>query len=187
MPIPVFDAYGGLRIPDPPPATASDEPAQPGHVAYLQLSLVRVTLPELYETFVVGRPDEAHRMALWGKWMLLRRDLSQMEIPYITWLGGSYFTQKVHPGDIDLCLFFDASDIGLLDASAFDQFDGIINHPDPKGHYGCDLYHLMNYPLSHPRFYLSCLGYSYWTRVYGVDRWGKQRTILYLAEGGIYG
>src|SRR4051812_20969968 len=110
--IPPFDERGGLAIPD----VAGDSAA--GHVSQPALSLIDVSLDDLYHRFVLETPNHAKRQVLWEGWMRFRRDLELYGIPYVTWLGGSFFSNAEAPGDIDLLVIFDAADIAPLSDAA---------------------------------------------------------------------
>ena len=181
MPIPPFDIHGSLTIPEP-----EDGSGFPGHMIYSRLSLVPVSLSELHERFVVEIPDHAHRRRLWSGWMRLRREVERFGLPYATWMGGSFFTTQATPGDIDLCLIFEASDIGRMEPEQQTALVELLGRADAEEAYGCHVFTLVNYPVSHRRFVQSATGYSYWTRVFGVDRAGRQRSILLVTERGAY-
>jgi hypothetical protein len=178
MPIPAFDADGILTIPDPPGG-----PVNSGHVSQKFLSTVPVTLAEVHDRFVSGRSDESHRQGLWDKWEVLRAELQQVGLRYVTWISGSFTTDKQLPGDIDVLLIIDATVVASLTTSKQAELLAILSEPDPKARYGCDLYYMQVFPTYDPAFFITCLDFSYWTRVYGVTRDGKQRVILHLPEG----
>jgi hypothetical protein len=181
MPIPPFDESGVLGIPEP-----DDDSGVPGRVAYHHLSLVPATLEEIHTRFVVETPDRETREDLWRGWMALRRELEVFGISLHTWLGGSFLTAKPNPGDIDLCIIFEAADYGSLTREDRDAFRVLTDTDFAYARFHCHLYTLANYPANHPRFIQSAVAYNYWTRVYGVDRAGKQVSMLIVSERGVY-
>lgn len=179
MPIPPFDERGVLGIPDPTDGT-------PGRVAYNHLALVPVTLEEVHQRFVVETAENTHRAYLWNGWMEFRREFERFDLAYHTWLGGSFLTTKSHPGDIDLCLIFEGSDYGLLSRAAQDELARIIDRASAKTRFHCDILPIVNFPVWHPRFVQSSIGFNYFTRVFGVDRAGNQVSMLIISERGVY-
>jgi hypothetical protein len=179
MPIPPFDARGVLGIPDP-------SAGAPGRVAYNHLALVPASLEEIHRRFVLETPDSDRRTELWRLWMEFRQEFEEFDLPYHTWLGGSFLTRETHPGDIDLCLIFDGADYGLLPRPAQDEFAALIERRSAKVRFSLDVLPIVNFPVSHPRFVQSSLNYNYMTRVFGVDRAGSQVSMLIVSERGVY-
>lgn len=83
------------------------------------------------------------------------------------WIDGSYVTQKINPGDIDLLTFVDNSIVSQL-GSKLDDFV----YPKSELLYGVDAYIIEVYPENHPNNFRYRGDVAYW-----LDRFTKTRRI----------
>lgn len=169
MPIPHFDVHGNLAV---------GQLFGRGAVHY---SLSQAALHELHARFVTS----ARRAAIWAGWMRHRQRLDQLPVPYLTLVDGSFTTHKHEPGDVDVCIVYDARVANALPPAAQGELRGLLDRNMAKTQHFMDLFVLPVYPFESPRF-LSTLGqFSYWTRVFGIDRLGRQKGILVVNGGGV--
>lgn len=66
-----------------------------------------------------GLPDSTHRQALWDDFEDLTSQVRGAvgRVP-ACWMGGSYFTDKTQPGDIDVVYVLDHDDVAACDEEA---------------------------------------------------------------------
>src|SRR5690606_32917183 len=112
MPIPPFNAAGNLSI------------GQLIGRAGWHASIVPVTLSEAYARFVetVADSGSPSRSEIWEGWMRHRAAFGLLGIPFATLVDGSFISTKPNPGDIDLCILFDADRVNRLDATSRAKF-----------------------------------------------------------------
>lgn len=149
--------------------------------------MVPVTLAKMHDRFVGQFPRSVERPVIWKGWMNHRTALSALNVPYVTMVGGSYLTAKTEPKDIDICIVFDSVAFGQAVAQpgvsqAFRQLTD-TSHTRPT--FRCDAYPLPVYPMTSGRFFTSLIYMNYWTRVFGIDRKGNQRSVLLVTESGV--
>ncbi len=77
-----------------------------GHV--YPYEVIEFTLEEFERIFVEGLEDKSHRRNLFSKYLQFNDDLKKaLNIPYFQWINGSFTTQKLFPGDVDIVSFID--------------------------------------------------------------------------------
>jgi hypothetical protein len=172
MPIPSFDASGNLPVGDLFAAGAHHP-------------LVPASLQEVHERFVVQVPDSSRRSRVWEGWMRHRRELEQVGIQYATLVDGSFATIKQEPGDVDLCILYDAAEVNALGSTDRATLLRLLGGPACKPGYLCDVYGLSIHPLGDPRFSTTLERFAYWMRVFGTDRQDRQKSFLLVSERGI--
>lgn len=171
MPLPHFDQFGNLAV---------GELFRRGGTHY---SLSVATLYELHERFV--RRQSAARARVWHGWMEHRAKLADVPLPYLTLVDGSFLTTKAEPGDVDLCVLFDGTIADAFPPTEAAELQAVLEHESAKRDHHLDLYLLPIYPFGHPRFLVTLARFTYWTRVFGIDRLGRQKGIVAVAEGGV--
>lgn len=172
MPIPSFDRYGNLDVGD---LFGS------GAIA----SLAEATLQEMHDRFVASAVHSAKRDEVWAGWMRHRSELEATGIGYTTLIGGSFLTTRKDPSDIDFLVLLDADEVNRLDPATYAQVGYLLRGPATKKTHKCDAYPLLVYPFSTPRFVLTIERLTYWTRVFGIDRDRRHRTILLINQRGV--
>jgi hypothetical protein len=101
MTIPKFDITGNLPLAD--------------HFGAAGLnSLIHPTLAEVKERFVAQVTGSLTRAKIWEGWMRHRSEIEKIGLSYATLVDGSFITDKVDPGDVDVCVLVDATEYNLL-------------------------------------------------------------------------
>ncbi|MFG0252758.1 MAG: DUF6932 family protein [Phycisphaerales bacterium JB038] len=173
MALPPFDVHGNLSV-GRLIGRGADGPL---------FSIVPVTLAELHDRFVRGK--SAQRARIWDGWMRHRQKLDQLPVPYATLVDGSFVTTKGEPKDVDVCILYEAEVVNGLPAGAASQWEALLDHGAAAAHHFMDLYHAPVYHFSNPRFAATTLPQvSYWTRVFGIDRLGRQKALAVVSGGG---
>ena len=148
-------------------------------------SLVQASLREIHDRFVAQAQGSANRPLIWEGWMQHRRDLEQVGIKYVTLVDGIFATTKEEPGDVDLCILFDADEVNRLVDPEREAVRRLMGGPACKPDYLCDVYGISIYPFDDPRFPLTLERVAYWTRVFGTDRQDRQKSFLLVNERGV--
>lgn len=170
---PAFDEHGQL-----PPRWPS---TMPGHGP----TAMPATLAEIHFRFVATIPESTRRPQIWNGWMRHRLEIEAMRVPYATLVNGSFLTEKVEPGDVDLCYLFDAGALeGLTPAEEARLAWLASGEPACKKEYFCDAYMAVQYPLTHPLYAEGLHWATYWSSVFGIDRLGRGKAFLVVTEGG---
>lgn len=171
MPLPRFDTHGNLTV---------GQLFTRGGAA---LSLVPASLDELHDRFVRG--GHARRAHVWNGWMRHRQLLDAMPVPYITLVNGSFTTTKPEPDDIDVCVLYEAEVVNAMAPPQQREFQEAMEHDRAKRDFAIDLYGVAVYHFVHPRFAETTLrNLTYWTRVFGIDRMGRQKSVVAVCGGG---
>lgn len=171
LPLPAFDENGNLPIGD---LFAMSE----AHPVYY--TTLRDTRQRLVDEFT----DSRTRSPIWDGWMRHRENINALGLTYSTLINGSYCTTKLDPCDVDLCYLFDAAEINRLPAPERSRLKELFDVPACRENFTCDPYSVSVYPVQHFRFQSTVFWLSYWTRVFGVDRSGRSKSILMIGERG---
>jgi hypothetical protein len=173
--LPAFDKVGNLPVGDLFGSGASHY-------------LIPATLPAIHERFVAQFPRSTRRPVIWDGWMRHRTAFASVGVPYATMVGGSFVTAKSEPGDVDLCIIMESTTVNQLATTAPASHRALqqltaTSHTKPT--FLCDVYPLLVFPMSSPRFVKTPLQFNYWTRAFGIDRKGRQKSVLIVLEGGV--
>jgi hypothetical protein len=137
--------------------------------------LVPLSIDECEELFVSAFLTSTTRAPNWNGYINFTTQLKTVAINTITqWLDGSFTTNKLNPGDIDVVNIINYLDFkpGLI------EFD--MNRSDgyPKKKYNIDGYIILNLPITHP-FYKKCVSQKeYWKEFFSTDRNDNPKSIL---------
>ena len=174
--LPDFDVHGNLPPRDLFPAGA---PQQRRGAAVLLASLA-----EMRARYVDSYPKSASRPKIWDGWMEHRKALDALGIKYATLVNGSFITDRLDPGDVDLCCMVDAADVNGLPSAGQTAYRALFDVAQCKKKYLCDPYAVTVYPLTHFRFQTMINSITYWSNVFGVDRRGRPKSFVIVTEGG---
>jgi hypothetical protein len=166
MTIPAFDGVGNLPV---------------GNLfAQGQQGLITVTLEQVYQRFVLDFPSSSTRQQIWDGWMSHRMQLAATGVHFSTLVDGSFISSKLDPGDIDICLLLDSSEVEGLPPEVQDVLGPLISPAHCKANYLCDAYPLFVFPFAASEFSVTVTSLSYWTRVFGIDRNGHSKSLLFV-------
>jgi Family of unknown function (DUF6932) len=133
---------------------------------------------EMEAALVTDFPTSKSRSALFDWWGLHRQALSEILPPQKQWIDGSFVTNKVDPGDIDVATF--------LSGPAFDQLprhQQVMLRALTLGKYTRELwrmdsYQVVEYPVGHPNRALYEKTRDYWESLFGQTRQGQPKGFL---------
>lgn len=171
VPLPPFDEHGNLPVGDL-------------YVPGAHQSILHTTLSEIRQRFVIEVADSNTRPAIWNGWMEHRLAIESFGLTYSTWVNGSFCTNRLDPGDVDLCYFLEAAELDALVRQDRQRLLSLLAGPSCKAPYMCDVYAVPVFPSTHPNFALTVHHISYWTRVFGFDRNDYPKSILMVTERG---
>ncbi len=102
-------------------------------------------------------------------------------IRYATLVDGSFITTKVDPNDIDLAILVDAGEYNALDSTIRAAIAGLVV-PDQTAQlrFKCHAHLTPMYPFGHIRFQTWLNSVTYWTRIFGLDKSGRQKAFLWV-------
>lgn len=145
---------------------------------YLPPGLHPATVDDVEATLVTGFPNSSTRREIFDGWMGLRDTMSNVVSLRKQWLDGSYVTTKEDPGDADLVVHLDGTEVEALDAIAEATLKGLVAGPGTKAAWHCDSYPLVEYPPGHALRALYEQALSYWATFFGHDRSGVPKGIV---------
>lgn len=118
--------------------------------------------------FIEPFEDKERRLFLKERFFALLNKIAEIGIDIEIWIDGSYATEKEHPADIDLMMIYELEDEDALSVEKHRILDYIINTPDIKTEYNCDLICTYSEDLDVINFY---------KELYGLSRKGEPKGI----------
>lgn len=143
---------------------------------FLPMGRWNTTPKEIYDAFVKGHSREAHRGAIFSEWLDLTQVLQDIVRPVpAAWLGGSFFTDKDEPGDID-CAYFVEEHLftAVADVNDRDALAKIASN-QVKPAFRVDSFVVPWAPTPGPTPGVGTQEYL-WTRGFWDDLWVRQRS-----------
>lgn len=139
----------------------------------------------LRERLASGSPrrEEIHR-----GWLRHRQALAKAGLPAKAreLLDGSFTTEKLEPGDLDLAVevALDGRALAALDAGS--PLLHLLSGPGAKFDFSCDAYPIFCLPKSDPDYERVTLHFiRYWTKWFGTDRLGRPKGRVWSRVGGV--
>lgn len=115
-----------------------------------------------------------------------RQLLDRFPVPYVTLVNGSFVTTKSEPNDVDLVVLFEAEVANGMPAQQKVAYRQALDRRQARSQYSLDLFAVGIHRFATDHFVRSSLpSISYWTRVFGIDRMGRQKAILVVTGGGV--
>ena len=116
----------------------------------LPTGLIRVTDEQVHEHFVAPFTASKTRQRLYDQWLLHREAIETIVPVQRQWLDGSYVTDKVDPGDVDIVTFVDGEALnGLTPAQQAVLSDLVAGH-STRDRWGVDSFLVPTYAEGHP-------------------------------------
>lgn len=107
----------------------------------LPAGIHKISLNSLEDKLLKPFDEKRTRAYLCNRLRELISELRKFKISMIIWIDGSFCSLKPNPSDIDIVIFFDTSQINLLDGTSFDNLLSFLNNRDIlRARYGCDLF-----------------------------------------------
>jgi len=136
---------------------------------YLLPGCYKLRIKEFEECFIDRFPDSTKRPDIYEGYIdfsiLLCEEMPSAQKQLI---NGSFTTNKIEPGDIDLVIVFDSNS---LTSKEKNKCRILMNNETIKEGYGCHTYPLVKYPKSKPELYAKYLE----KKAYWLDCWGSDR------------
>ena len=142
-----------------------------------------VTVEGLKALCVEGFPASTHRSDIFDKLHSVIQRLNEYEIPGELWVDGSFLTEKMDPGDVDLLLVLGSEFVETR--ATPDQKETLkwSSSSELKGSHSCDAYLHIEYPKEHPLYNDGQWMRAYWIRQYGFSRDTDMKGIAVITLG----
>jgi hypothetical protein len=138
-----------------------------------------MTLPELRARCVAEFPRSTSRGIIMASLEAVIRRLVDTKVEGELWIDGSFLTEKIDPGDVDLLLRIKAE---FFDNATPEQEQTLEwLEKGLKNSFRCDSYIWREYPPGHALYHVSEDDRIYWTDWFGRSRSGHPKGIAVLA------
>lgn len=127
-----------------------------------------MSVPELHKLCVDGFPLSTSRNDIMTGLKAVIQHLIDNGVKGSLWVDGSFMTQKIDPGDVDVVLQVEAAfrdTCGPEPATAMDWLSDNL-----KDSHRCDSYLFTFWPKGHGNYWLGEYAYAYWLRQFGYAR-----------------
>lgn len=138
-----------------------------------------MTVAEVRQLCVGRFPTSITRSLIMDRLHDLIRRLSAAGVTGKVWVDGSFVTEKIDPGDVDILIHV-TSDLYDNDPVKRATVDWAA-HPDRFDTHSCDAYKWIEYSVGHPLFADSEDSRRYWTDWYGLSRGGTPKGIVVIS------
>ena len=130
-----------------------------------------MTLAELRQICVDNFPTSQSRPIIMAGMENLLAELTKNGISADVWVDGSFLTEKIEPGDVDL-VFSIAADVYDNGTPQRRQILDMINSQGSmmKQHYHCHTFGFIEYPIGHRYHGVSLRSTKYWIHQFGFSR-----------------
>lgn len=138
---------------------------------------------EVHAALVAAIGGSVTRSTVYQWWVALRAVLGSIIAFQRQWVGGSFATSKVDPGDIDLVTILDGPTYDSLPVPVRQQARLLLGGHTTRDAIGCDSFPLFEYPAGHIYRPHTEAAFAYWHRFWGHRRpgpGGVSRTRGYL-------
>ena len=149
MPIPAFDGNGLL-----PAGRHASDPA------------------EILAALVVPFTTSTSRPTIYSWWHLHLQGLKHLTTIISQWVNGSFVTNKVDPGDMDIMTIFDGPTYDALPAHIRAIIGSMTLHKYTQQYWRCDAYGVAIYPAGHPMHDPTNKALTYWNMQWGHTKGG---------------
>lgn len=101
-------------------------------------------------------------------------------------LNGSYVTNKIDAGDIDLAVEISIVELSELSNPEIQKLLNLLQGNKTKSKYFCDAYPVIVLPESHPEYdTVTKSAFEYWLKWFGTDRNGNQKGHVWSTGDGM--
>lgn len=130
----------------------------------------QASLGDVEDTLVLPFTTSTRRRPIFDWWKIHREAVRALVTMRCQWLGGSFTTSKVEPGDLDLCAFIDGPEFDALPEHTRATIGYLLQGHGVKDFWGCDAFKIVEYPEGHPARPLSLAAIAYWEHLWGHTR-----------------
>lgn len=148
---------------------------------YLPPGRYPATSVEVRQAFVDTYLLSNSRPDCFNGWQRLTRALRQLVTLSSQWLGGSFVSAKLNPGDIDFISLFDGPALDAMPEIKRIAVAGLIAGHDCQNEWNSDSFAIFIYPESHPLNATTVAQLRYWSKWFGRDRQGQAKGTLEIA------
>lgn len=138
------------------------------------------SLGELQQHLVNPFPSSVSRPRIIRGFERLRSEMTTVISEAQQWVNGSFATQKLNPGDMDLLNIIDKDAIDNLSLPEQTLFISLVSAKATQGTHDCDSYFLPSVPDTHPDFDHFRRQRKYWMGEFGFDRDDSPKGIVRL-------
>lgn len=128
--------------------------------------------------FVDPFSTSSTRAGIYEWWLDHRLALAEIIDVRVQWVGGSFVSGKVDPGDIDITTVFDGEKFDALPKHRRLMADSLMSGPYTRQFWRCDSYRLPEYPPTHPAHAAFLSAQAYWQAHWGTTRANAPRGYL---------
>jgi hypothetical protein len=137
---------------------------------YLQPGRHVATLEEIETTLVGAFPGSTTRSRLFDRYELIRRAILRLVPIREQWLNGSFVSDKLDPGDIDVVTVLDSDHTDQLDDAEELLLSPLLAQDFTRDIHGCHSFAVAYYPDGHAARAEYEAQAAYWDRQWGHDR-----------------
>ena len=145
---------------------------------YLAPGFHDCTVADINEGLVAPFTDSTTRKKIFDGYVTLVELLKGVQITAEQWLDGSFCTDKVDPGDLDMVSLIDKDTLDNLSPQMQQSIEPIFLGKNTKQQYCCDSYLLVTLPPTHPDYNKYIAMRKYWLGQFGFDRNDVPKGIL---------
>lgn len=128
------------------------------------------------EKFVLNFPMSTYRELIFNGYVKLTKKQLEIGGVQFQWIDGSFTTNKIDPGDLDMVSFFDPSVFKMKNDRAYQ--DTLIERIKRKYH--CHSFMVPIYPPNDPRREITDDGMKYWSNLWGHDRQSRVKGYIHF-------
>ena len=125
-----------------------------------------------FEEFVCSFVINDYRAVLFNDFKEFLDALIMLDITsFYQWINGSFISQKPRPNDIDVVTF--------IDFHAYEQQENLLRTFTRKWN-SLDLYFVKEYPLDHPKRFITVFDQTEWRHLFSTDRRRRAKGFLQI-------
>jgi hypothetical protein len=132
----------------------------------LPTGLSKVTVEQVHEHFVVPFTTSTSRQRLYDQWLMHRQAIEVLVPIERQWLNGSYVTNVINPGDIDVVTFIDGEALNGLDAPQQAILADLTDGHSTRDRWGIDSFLVPTYAEGHPDRLAARKAEGSWRRIW---------------------
>lgn len=124
--------------------------------------IIETDMQTLERVCVFERPNNETRASLFSRLTIYFQQLSLIGVTLHVWVDGSFVTTKETPGDIDLCIWFNAKEMDGVNPDK-QQLAATLLHTENKAQlrarYGVDVYYAVHGDVNTRMYWRGCYGF----------------------------
>lgn len=145
---------------------------------YIKPGFHNLSIDQIETHLVRQFPTSKTRRTIFAGYLRLIELLLKHNIEIEQWLDGSFCSNKVNPGDIDILSIINKDTLDNLPEEIKDEITELFLGPGSKNSYCCDSYLLPKVPENHPHYPQYLILKSQWMGLFGFDRQENPKGII---------